>query len=185
MVKTASQREVAGISYTLTYKAVKNLNLRVHMDGTLTVSAPRRVGVREVDRFVAARSQWIESARARLRERGQEKPCGPPSPPPDDRQCLDAFMPIVEQWREVLGEKISFMPQVRIRDMKSCWGVCHPKKQYITLNSRLLSKPPQAIEYVVLHELVHFLYPDHQEGFHAMMKRLMPDYKQRKAMLRG
>lgn len=176
------RREAGGISYELAYKKVKNLNLRVRPDGTLWVSAPRRVGVREIDRFVSSRADWIEKAREKMRRRPPREPA--PADPPDDQTCLAVFMPLVEQWRLVLAEWIPQTPQIRIRYMKSCWGVCHPRKGYITLNSRLVYEPPAAIEYVVLHELVHFLHPNHQAGFHATMAKLMPDYQARRALLR-
>ena len=68
--------------------------------------------------------------------------------------------------------------------MKSRWGSCNPGKRVITLNKRLLSYPPEALEYVVLHEYVHFLHPNHQKGFYELLGRLMPDYAQRRALLK-
>ena len=47
-----------------------------------------------------------------------------------------------------------------------------------------MGKPRAALEYVVLHEYVHFLHPNHQAGFHAEMARLMPDYLARRALLK-
>jgi len=74
-------------------------------------------------------------------------------------------------------------PEIRIRRMTSRWGSCQPYKGVVTLNSKLIETPPCCIEYVVLHEFCHFIHPDHSKAFHAIMTRLMPDWKQREKML--
>ena len=56
----------AFVEYELTVKKVKNINLRLSPQGAVRVSAPRRVPVGEIDRFVASRAGWIDAARRRL-----------------------------------------------------------------------------------------------------------------------
>lgn len=75
-------------------------------------------------------------------------------------------------------------PLVKIRTMKSRWGSCQPQRGIITLNSRMIAAPKEAIEYVVLHEYAHFIHPNHSKDFYALVEQLMPDWKERKAMLR-
>lgn len=74
-------------------------------------------------------------------------------------------------------------PVIRIRRMTSRWGSCQPCKGVVTLNSRLIETPPDCIEYVVMHEFCHFIHPDHSKAFHALMTRMMPDWKQRRQLL--
>lgn len=74
-------------------------------------------------------------------------------------------------------------PEIRIRRMTSRWGSCQPYKGVVTLNSRLIETPACCIEYVVTHEFCHFIHPDHSKAFHALMTRLMPDWKIRKQQL--
>lgn len=74
-------------------------------------------------------------------------------------------------------------PIVRIRRMTSRWGSCQPYRGVVTLNSRLIETPLCCIEYVVTHEFCHFIHPDHSRAFHALMTRLMPDWKQRRQLL--
>ncbi|MBR2742552.1 MAG: M48 family metallopeptidase [Clostridia bacterium] len=75
------------------------------------------------------------------------------------------------------------LPALRIRDMKSRWGSCIPAKNVITLNSRLIEKSPELIDYVVLHEYCHFVHPNHSAAFHALVARYMPDWKKRRTLL--
>lgn len=67
--------------------------------------------------------------------------------------------------------------------MMSQWGACQPQKGAITLNSRLIEKPRNCIEYVVLHEFVHFIYPNHSRQFWNFVTMMMPDWKERKKEL--
>ncbi|MGN1275405.1 MAG: M48 family metallopeptidase [Floccifex sp.] len=70
-------------------------------------------------------------------------------------------------------------PKIIIRTMKSSWGICHPDKNSITLNSELVHYPVDFIEYVICHEMIHFIEPNHSEAFYKILKEVMPDYKRR------
>ena len=74
-------------------------------------------------------------------------------------------------------------PVIQIRKMKARWGSCIPEKQLILLNSELIKAPKLCIDYVVLHELIHFKYRNHDSNFYDFMTSLMPDWKQRKKIL--
>ncbi|WP_459928817.1 M48 family metallopeptidase [Desulfosporosinus burensis] len=74
-------------------------------------------------------------------------------------------------------------PQLMIRSMKARWGSCLKDKGFIILNSELIKAPKYCIEYVVLHELLHFKYRYHDRNFNDLMTVLMPDWKERKKIL--
>ena len=76
-------------------------------------------------------------------------------------------------------------PTLKVRRMKTRWGVCMPGKRQITLNLRLAEKPLAAVEYVVVHEYAHFVHCDHSPAFWAVVARILPDYKARRALLRA
>ena len=165
-------RRAGGIAYELTYKKVKNLNLRLRADGSVAVSAPRRVPLAEIDAFVAGRAGWIERARAKA-------PPPLPEPPPDE-VCRAVFAPYLEKYAPLFGG----MPKIRLKTLRSMWGCCRPAKREITLNRRLAAAPAAAVEYVILHEFLHLRYPDHGAAFHAALDRMMPDNRARRALLR-
>mgnify|MGYP002708581340 FL=1 len=74
-------------------------------------------------------------------------------------------------------------PTLKIRNMTSRWGSCQPKKGIIALNSKLIEAPRNCIEYVILHELVHFIHPNHSRQFWDFVAMMMPDWKERKEEL--
>ncbi len=74
-------------------------------------------------------------------------------------------------------------PAVEIRQMKLRWGSCNREDHVIVLNSELIKAPKYCIDYVVLHELVHFKYKNHDESFYTFLTSFMPDWKMRKQIL--
>lgn len=91
-------------------------------------------------------------------------------------ESLERMYPSVEKYSI---EK----PEILIRTMRARWGSCTPEKQSILLNSELIKAPKLCIDYVVLHELIHFKYRNHDNDFYDFMTSLMPDWKQRKEIL--
>ena len=74
-------------------------------------------------------------------------------------------------------------PKIVIRKMKTLWGSCSPLKSKITLNEYLLKADIRCIQYVILHELTHLLYPNHNKDFYDFLTIQMPDWKERKKQL--
>ena len=68
-------------------------------------------------------------------------------------------------------------PKVRIRSMKTRWGVNHKRDNSITLNSKLIRYDIKIIDYVIIHELSHFVHFDHSKNFWDTVEYYMPDYK--------
>ena len=87
--------------------------------------------------------------------------------------------PIIEKFRKynVAPAKIS------IRDMRSRWGSCS-RKGNISLNLQLIKLNENCIRQVMVHEMCHLVYFNHQAGFHALMDEMMPDWKLWKKELR-
>ena len=77
------------------------------------------------------------------------------------------------------------MPLLRIRKMKTLWGSCSIHRGAINLNYYLYKLPPACIDYIVLHELAHFLYRYHDGDFYGFIARYMPDWKERNTLLKG
>jgi predicted metal-dependent hydrolase len=97
--------------------------------------------------------------------------------------CKDAAAPMVKAWEERIGLKVN---RVYYRSMKTHWGSCNYTKKTIRLNTELSKKPPECLEYVILHELIHILEPSHNRNFYRLMDLYLPSWRGiRKKMNRG
>jgi predicted metal-dependent hydrolase len=72
---------------------------------------------------------------------------------------------------------------VKITSAKTRFGSCSGKNN-ICFSYILMQYPEQAIDYVVLHELAHTRHHNHGPKFWALVEKYMPDYKQRRQMLK-
>lgn len=82
-----------------------------------------------------------------------------------------------------LAEQVGAYPtKVSIRSQKTRWGSCSGKG-HISLNWRLMLLPTQLVDYVLIHELCHLRHLNHSPRFWALVKGLIPDYKERRAQL--
>lgn len=172
-----------GIIYTFFRKKVKNINLRVHGDGTVVVSAPMRCSMAQIEAFVDKKEKWIVCAQLRAQNIAPQDVVAPTVTPTEAMALFQAVS--AEIFPLFAGALHGEMPLLKVRDMKTRWGVCAPAKRCITLNLRLAERPREAVEYVILHEYAHFVRADHSPHFWAVVERYMPDYKQRKALLRN
>lgn len=91
-------------------------------------------------------------------------------------ESLERLYPVVETFG------VQF-PTLTVRTMKSRWGSCMVQKNQINLNLQLIKMPISCIDYVMLHELIHFLYPNHGTEFKSFLTKYMPDWKERKKQL--
>lgn len=66
---------------------------------------------------------------------------------------------------------------LRLRSMKSKWGVCNRANNTITLNYNLIGCTEEFIRYVILHEICHFTVFNHSKDFYSLVSKYMPDYK--------
>jgi len=97
------------------------------------------------------------------------------------RQQLKARVPtLLERWEPIIGHPVSAWG---IKKMKTKWGSCNIQQRRIWLNLELAKKPPECLEYVVVHELVHLLERDHNERFKALMSQYLPQWQRQRALL--
>ncbi len=75
-------------------------------------------------------------------------------------------------------------PKVNIRKMTRKWGYCNKAKKLVMLNSELIKFSVDDIDYVIVHELCHFLHFNHSPSFWESVKKYKPDYKKNRKVLR-
>lgn len=77
---------------------------------------------------------------------------------------------------DLFEENIPF-PSLRIRTMKTRWGVCNIKTKTVTLNSLLLKYSVDKLDYVIVHELSHLVHANHSKEFWNLVSKYCPEYK--------
>ena len=78
---------------------------------------------------------------------------------------------------EKFEEKIPY-PKLKIRKMKTRWGVCNKKDDSITLNLDLVKEDKIYLDYVIVHELSHFIHFNHSKTFWLLVNKYVPNYKE-------
>jgi predicted metal-dependent hydrolase len=91
------------------------------------------------------------------------------------QQVREAVPTLLAKWEPLLGVKAR---SVFVQRMKTKWGSCTPDAGYIRLNTDLAKKPPECLEYIVVHELTHLLEPTHGARFMALMDLYLPHWPQ-------
>ena len=90
-------------------------------------------------------------------------------------ECIRVFSNELRKYEPMF----SYLPKysLRVRKMKTRWGVCNRGNNTVTLNSELLKKEIRLIDYVVVHELSHFKEANHSDKFWYEVSLRYPDYK--------
>lgn len=73
--------------------------------------------------------------------------------------------------------------EFRIKNMKTKWGTCNIKERRIWVNLQLVKKPPECLDYVLVHELVHLLESNHTNRFQSLVEEFYPIWQEAKTLL--
>lgn len=221
--------KLADIDVQVTFKNVKNINLRIcPPDGQVRVSAPKKLNRNVLKKFILSKQAWIKAQQTRMRNRPREATrCFAdseshyfngkshllkviehhgrpriekkrqtlqlylrPGTPPEQRetmlnewyrQQLKITLPrLIAHYEPVMGVKVN---EFGIKRMKTRWGTCNTHAKRIWLNLELAKKPPECLEYVVVHEMVHLLERSHNHRFVGFMNQFMPEWRHHKKTL--
>ncbi|MFY7926723.1 MAG: M48 family metallopeptidase, partial [Aquidulcibacter sp.] len=88
--------------------------------------------------------------------------------------------PLAIKWQRRMGVEVD---RLFIQRMKTRWGSCNPASRSVRLNTDLAKKPPECLEYILVHELVHLLEPTHNARFVALMNQFLPGWEHRRDLL--
>lgn len=91
------------------------------------------------------------------------------------KSLLHEFIPpVIHKWEAKLGVKVS---GYFLQRMKTKWGSCNHEAGHIRLNTELVKKPKDLVEYVIVHEMVHLIEPTHSERFVALLDEHYPTWR--------
>ncbi len=92
-------------------------------------------------------------------------------------QASKIFLEHFDYMYEHFSRRIPY-PTLKIRKMKSRWGVCNVRVKNITLNLELIKRDTKYLDYVIVHELSHLIHADHSPAFWKLVEENMPEYKE-------
>ncbi len=101
-----------------------------------------------------------------------------------DRLIETTYHSHLKHWHSVFEEEIP-VPNLVIKKMKTRWGVCNTRNHNVTLNFELFRFDMECLDYVIVHELAHFLVPNHSKKFWKIVEKYCPNYKEIRKKLRS
>jgi hypothetical protein len=92
----------------------------------------------------------------------------------------DAVPALIKKWEPRLGVAVT---AYFLQRMKTKWGGCNRRAAHIRLNTELVKKPKDLLEYVVVHEMLHLIEPNHSERFVELLTRHYPTWREARSEL--
>jgi len=92
----------------------------------------------------------------------------------------EAVPKLVRRWEPKLGVEVA---AYFLQRMKTKWGGCNPRARTIRLNTELVKKPKDLLEYVVVHEMLHLVESSHNDRFISLMNKHYPTWREARAEL--
>lgn len=162
------------IQYDLQYKKVKNINLRIKTDGSINVSANKKVPQKVVDAFIISKADFILRALEKYKNMlvAEQKQYYAED---EVKELILELCNKVYPYHQSRGIRY---PEIKFRRMVSRWGSCHSRKGILTFNTNLMYAPKECIEYVIYHEFTHFLQPNHSRRFYDELAKVCPNWKE-------
>ena len=169
-------------TYELIRSRRRTLALEITKDCRVLVRAPLRLSQAKIDAFVSSHEAWIQT---HLEQQRQRMASAPPPPTAADIAALKA------KARTVLPEKVAYWSAkmgvrptgLKITTARKRYGSCSGKNS-LCFSCFLMDCPEEAIDLVVVHELCHIREKNHGPRFYALLGQYLPDYKERKKLLR-
>ena len=167
---------------TVKYSKRKTISLEITREAEVLVRAPLKTTNKRIEEFVFAHYDWIISHLERRLEQIKNNP----EPSKEELNELKAIAKrIIPEKVEKYSKIMGIIPEhVSINSAKTRFGSCSGKNR-LNFSCRLMSYPECAIDYVVVHELAHIKHHNHSKEFWALVEKYMPDYKERKKLLKG
>ncbi len=169
------------MEYTLIYEKRKTVSLKVASDLSVVVKAPKGLPRAEIDSFVSAHKLWIEKAKARQEKRTET----------ENALTNERVAELRARAAETIPKRVAFYAKImgvqpsgiKITSAKTRFGSCSGKNS-LCFSWRLMLYPPEAVDYVVVHELAHIREKNHSPAFYAVVAAVLPDYKAREQLLK-
>ncbi len=163
------------IEYRLIRSRRRTISVEITNDG-ITVRAPLKMPVAEIDKFVIDHKDWIRKKSAVIEEKKKAQQ-------PVEHLTRADIEKLAEEAMRVIPERVAYYAplvgvtygRITIRNQVSRWGSCSSKGN-LNFNCLLMLTPPEVLDSVVVHELCHRKEMNHSERFYAEVLRVYPEY---------
>lgn len=168
------------MEYKVIYSGRRTVSLSIK-DGGLIVRAPYGVTVNQIEKIIVSHEGWIEKHISDQRKKKEKY-----GPLTDEkikylRKTAKKVLPVkVAYYANIMGLKYG---RITITGAKTRFGSCSAKGN-ISFSYLLMQYPDEAIDYVVVHELAHLKEMNHSSAFYKIIESVLPDYKERKKLLK-
>ena len=168
------------MEYKLIRSKRKTIELSINDDLEPVVKAPLKMKQKDIDSFVSKHEKWIEK-QILFKEEKLEKF----SVTDEEEKFLKAkALPYLTERTNHFAATMGVKPTgIKITSAKKRFGSCSAKNS-ICYSWRLMQYPPEAIDYVVVHELAHIIHKNHGKDFYRTIENYLPDYKNREKLLK-
>lgn len=167
--------------YEVVRSSRKTVAVEVTREGTVRVRVPRRFPGRDVEAVLQRYAGWIDAHVAAQRQRAAAHPEPTPQEEAALRARAKAYLPgRVALWAGRMGVTPA---SVKITSARTRYGSCSAKNG-LCFSLRLMAYPEAAVDYVVVHELAHITHKNHSAAFYAHVAAFMPDWQERRALLK-
>lgn len=164
------------------YSNRKTLCIKIERDGRVTVRAPKNTTAQAIDEFVRRHRKWIEAHRAEILKKAEKQRELTEDDIKELRRRAGEYIPRrAAKLADSMGVKYT---GIRITAAKTRFGSCSAKNS-LCFSLYLMCYPTAAVDAVIVHELAHILHKDHSERFYAQVQKAMPDYCERKKLLKN
>jgi len=92
----------------------------------------------------------------------------------------ESVPPLIAKWEQKLGVKVA---GYYLQRMKTKWGSCNHTARNIRLNTELVKKPKDLLEYIIVHEMAHLIEPTHSDRFITILSEHYPSWREARAEL--
>jgi len=168
------------MKYEVIYSKRKTVNIKVK-DGNVIIKAPIKIKREELFKIIEKHKDWI----AKAIEREKTKLEKYENLTEEEIKALKKEAKIYltqkcEHFAKIMGLSYN---RITVTSAKTRFGACSSKKN-ISFSYRLMLYPEPAREYVVVHELAHLKEMNHSKKFYAIIEKYLPDYKERRKLLK-
>lgn len=168
------------MEYKLIRSKRKTVELSIDDELCPMIKAPLHMPQRDIDAFFEKHRSWVQKHTKAKRERLEKTAATPEAEAAAKQNALPYLTERTNYFSRLMGLEPT---GIKITSAQKRFGSCNGKNS-ICYSWRLMLYPPQAIDYVVVHELAHITHKNHGAEFYKLVEKYLPDYKEREKMLR-